>query len=34
MERSWGTALVATVVSVLVFVGAQLMERRVESRLT
>ena len=34
MERSWGTALVATVVSVLVFVGAQIAERRVESRLT
>jgi len=34
MERSWGTALVATVVSVLVFVGAQVAERRVETRLT
>jgi ABC-type nitrate/sulfonate/bicarbonate transport system permease component len=34
MERSWGTALVATVVSVLVFVAAQAGERRVESRLT
>jgi ABC-type nitrate/sulfonate/bicarbonate transport system permease component len=34
MERSWGTALVATVVSVLVFVAAQVAERRVETRLT
>ena len=34
MERSWGTALVATVVSVLVFVVAQMAERRVENRLT
>ncbi|WP_150306556.1 ABC transporter permease [Planctomonas psychrotolerans] len=34
MERAWGTAVVATVVSVLVFVGAQVAERRVDARLT
>ncbi|MGW9112575.1 ABC transporter permease [Microbacterium sp. NPDC055683] len=32
MERAWGTALVATVVSVLVFVGARALERRVGAR--
>ncbi|WOF23327.1 ABC transporter permease subunit [Microbacterium betulae] len=32
MERAWGTALVATVVSVLVFVGARFLERRVNDR--
>ena len=32
MERAWGTALVATVVSVLVFAGARALERRVNER--
>ncbi|WP_156760804.1 ABC transporter permease [Microbacterium karelineae] len=32
MERAWGTAVVATVVSVLVFVGARALERRVVAR--
>lgn len=34
MERAWGVALVATVVSVLVFVGARALERRVDARVT
>jgi NitT/TauT family transport system permease protein len=32
-ERSWGTALVATVVSVLVFIAARGLEHRVNSRI-
>ncbi|NHI16240.1 ABC transporter permease [Microbacterium excoecariae] len=32
MERAWGTALVATIVSVLVFVAARGLERRVVAR--
>jgi NitT/TauT family transport system permease protein len=34
MERAWGTALIATVVSVLVFVAARGVERRVNARVT
>jgi NitT/TauT family transport system permease protein len=34
MERAWGTAVVATVVSVLVFLGARALERRVVARVT
>lgn len=34
MERAWGTALIATVVSVLVFVAARGIERRVNARVT
>jgi NitT/TauT family transport system permease protein len=34
MERAWGTALVATVLSVLVFVGSRALERRVVQRVT
>lgn len=34
MERAWGTALVATVVSVVVFVLARLLERRVSDRVS
>jgi ABC-type nitrate/sulfonate/bicarbonate transport system permease component len=34
MERAWGTALVATVVSVLVFLGARVLERKVDARVT
>lgn len=34
MERAWGTALVATVLSVLVFVGSRALERRVVRRVT
>jgi len=34
MERAWGTALVATVASVLVFLGARVLERRVDARVT
>lgn len=33
MERAWGTALVATVVSVLVFLAARALERRVAARM-
>lgn len=34
MDRAWGTAVVATVVSVLVFIGARVLERRVDARVT
>ncbi|NQX28972.1 ABC transporter permease subunit [Microbacteriaceae bacterium VKM Ac-2854] len=34
MERAWGTALVATALSVLVFVGSRAVERRVADRVT
>lgn len=34
MDRAWGTALVATVVSVVVFVAARGLERRVVARVT
>ncbi|MGO2111503.1 MAG: ABC transporter permease [Pseudoclavibacter sp.] len=34
MERAWGTALIATVVSVVVFLIARMLERRVISRVT
>ncbi len=34
MERAWGTALVATVLSVLVFLAARVVERRVDARVT
>lgn len=34
MERAWGTALVATTLSVLVFLGSRVLERRVSARLT
>lgn len=34
MERAWGTALVATVASVLVFLGARVLESRVDARVT
>jgi ABC-type nitrate/sulfonate/bicarbonate transport system permease component len=34
MERAWGVALVATVVSVLVFIAARALERRVDARVS
>ncbi|NQX10963.1 ABC transporter permease subunit [Microbacteriaceae bacterium VKM Ac-2855] len=34
MERAWGVALVATVVSVVVFIAARALERRVDARVT
>ena len=34
MERAWGTALIATIASVLVFLGARVLERRVDARVT
>ncbi len=33
-DRAWGTALVATIVSVLVFLAARALERRVNARVT
>jgi NitT/TauT family transport system permease protein len=34
MDRAWGTAVVATVVSVSAFLGARILERRVDARVT
>jgi ABC-type nitrate/sulfonate/bicarbonate transport system permease component len=34
MDRAWGTAVVATIVAVLVFLGARALERRVNARVT
>jgi NitT/TauT family transport system permease protein len=33
-DRAWGTAVVATIVSVLVFIGARALENRVDARVT
>lgn len=34
MERAWGTALIATIASVLVFLGTRVLQRRVDARVT